>query len=119
MNLAEQIRVAAAAVQSKGKERKRFNPVPAGVPRTGSASDSVLSYLKNVSGFRTKSQIILWVNRARAKAGMDALSGKAIDWALLFLRHHKLVDAVGDYHRNARYLRYRAAKRREAVNGKG
>ena len=114
MNLAEQIKLAAAAAnQAKGEERKRFNPVPAGVPRTGSASDSVLVYLKNVSGFRTKSQIILWVNRARAKSGMEALSGKAIDWALLFLRHHKLIDAVGDYRRNSRYLRYRA------LGGKG
>ena len=42
-----------------------------------------------------------------SEADMEALSGKAIDWALLFLRHHRLVDAVGDGSRNIRYLRYR------------
>jgi len=75
----------------------RHNPRPAGVIRRGSATHLVLVHLRSRPGFVRHWQIQI----------ATGLSPKAIDWALIFLRHRGLVDAVPDG-MHSRYLRYRA-----------
>lgn len=74
----------------------RFNPRPPGVIRPGSTTDAVIRHLRAHGGFQSHCQIV-WATKR---------SGKAVDWALLFLRSQKLVRAVEDTSRNSRYLRY-------------
>jgi hypothetical protein len=102
-----------AAIPEPAVKIPRHNPKPAGVVRPGSASAMVLEFLGSVPGFRTKSQITLGVNRARKGAGLPPVSIKAIDWALIFLKGQKRIEAVADGARNSRYLRYRIAKPKE------
>lgn len=104
-----------AAIPESAEKAQRHNPKPAGVPRPGSASAQVLEYLKSVPGFRTKAQITIGVNRKRKAAELHPLSIKAIDWALIFLKGQKRIDAVADTTRNCRYLRYRAAVKKEEI----
>lgn len=84
-------------------EPARFNPRPAGVMRPGSTTEAVLRYLQGRPGraWITRQQIVVATSR----------SGKAVDWALIFLRSLDLVEASQDPepHRS-RYLRYRATE---------
>lgn len=76
----------------------RFNPHPPGVIREGSATEAVLQFLAARGGaFFNKEQIVERINR----------SGKAVDWALIFLRDQELIEAVPDSVRNPRFRRYR------------
>lgn len=76
----------------------RFNPRPAGVIREGSASDTVLKYLRASQGFRNESQIIFATKRSHS----------AVSWALLYLARQGLIESAPEIHRNIRYRRYRA-----------
>jgi hypothetical protein len=92
--------LSSAAVQSV-PAAKRFNPRPPGVIRSGSASDVVLKFLQESSGFKTEAQI-------RWKTGLNHAK---VSWALLFLRSNGFVDAVPDEIRCGRFLRYRATRK--------
>lgn len=83
-------------------EPARFNPHPVGVMWPGSATEAVHRYLSERAGRG-------WVQRRQIVAATGR-SGKAVDWALIFLRANKLVEASEDP-RNTRYLRYRAARK--------
>lgn len=81
-------------------EVPRYNPRPAGVIRDGSATQSVLAFLRNDPKlFHRHHQIVSGTGRTY----------KSVNWALLFLRSQGLVECVSDEQRNSRYLRYRAA----------
>lgn len=83
-------------------ELPRYNPRPAGVIREGSATAAVLMVLQQRRLFLSHHQIVAATGR----------SGKAVDWALLYLRQLGLVEVVPDASRNSRYLRYRAVLRK-------
>lgn len=91
--------VAEATGKTKPVPRK-FNPRPAGVIQPGSATEAVLAFLKDSPGLKTEAQIVWATKRTHA----------AVSWALLRLRAWKMIDAVSDPKRNARYLRYRLRK---------
>lgn len=76
----------------------RFNPRPAGVMRPGSTTEAVHRYLLNRPG-------LAWVSRQQIVVAIGR-GGKAVDWALIFLRAKHLVEASQDPQRG-RYLRYR------------
>ena len=88
MNLLRELEAASAAARLNPPTLKlpRRNPRPPGVPRRGSASDAVLTYLQGESGFRTHAQIVSGINRKREAEDAKPLSIKATAWALLFLR---------------------------------
>lgn len=110
MSFLSDLEAAAAELSRLNPQKtKRHNPRPPGVPRPGSASACVVEYLRSITGLRTKAQVVIGVNQVRKAAEQEPLSGKAIDWALLYLRNQDLIQAVGDGARNPRYLRYRAA----------
>ena len=88
-----------SAASQPAKKRTNFNPRPAGVIQSGSATEEVLAFLKDSPGLKTEAQIVWATKRTHA----------AVSWALLRLRAWKMIDAVSDPKRNARYLRYRAA----------
>lgn len=97
--VAEQIRkVADAAGKLPGPEL-RFNPKPPGVFREGSATEAVL--------FMLASHPHVWLPR-QAIVERTGRTGKAVDWALIFLRDQGLVETIRDGARNPRYIRYRA-----------
>lgn len=83
-------------------EPTRWNPRPAGIMRPGSATEAVCTYLQERPGpgWVTRQQIVASTRR----------TGKAVDWALIFLRAVQAVESSQDP-RNARYLRYRATER--------
>jgi hypothetical protein len=83
---------------SMPKRSNRFNPRPAGRIQPGSSTDLVLTYLRSVSSFQTRKQIM----------AATGLPEKSCNWALLYLRSIELVVYVNDVHRNMKYLRYRA-----------
>lgn len=83
-------------------EPPRFNPRPAGIMRPGSATEAVHQYLLGRPGRG-------WVLRQQIVAGTHR-SGKAVDWALIFLRHVGLIESSKDPER-ARYLRYRSVRK--------
>lgn len=109
MNLLRELEAASAAARLNPPTLKlpRRNPRPPGVPRRGSASDAVLTYLQGESGFRTHAQIVSGINRKREAEDAKPLSIKATAWALLFLRRTGYIEGFGDSSRNPRYLRYR------------
>ena len=86
------------------KPAPRFNPRPPGVIREGSATKAVLDFLSaHPTTFFQHDQIVRATGR----------TGKAVDWALLFLRAQHRVIAREDTSRSARYLRYSIAKEGE------
>lgn len=80
-------------------EPSRFNPRPLGVMRPGSATEAVFKFLESRPGrgWITRQQIVVATGR----------TGKAVDWALIFLRAVAVVESSQDPQR-MRYLRYRA-----------
>lgn len=85
----------------------RAGAVPPGVMRAGSATHAVYEYL-------TSRRAQAWVQRHQIVAATGR-SHKAIDWALIFLRHIGLVEAR---HRpdNERYFQYRLTSNSSATN---
>lgn len=79
----------------------RFNPRPIGIMRPGSATEAVCTYLQQRQGpgWVTRQQLIRATGRSQ----------KSVDWALIFLRTVRQIEASQDP-RNARYLRYRATQ---------
>lgn len=84
-----------------GLEIPRYNPRPAGAMLEGKTTQAVLIFLQaNPRRFYTHLEIV----RGTAR------TGKAVDWALAFLRSTNRVEACRETdHRNGRYLRYRLA----------
>ena len=82
----------------------RFNPRPPGVIREGSTSDLVLKFLRESGGFKTECQILWKVRRSHS----------AVSWSLLYLQRQGLVEGRCDPTRNSRYLKYRAARAKDA-----
>lgn len=79
----------------------RFNPKPPGVFFPGSTTDIVYQWMLKQVGTVTCSEVIEGTGCTR----------KAVDWALRFLTHGRLIVAHPDISRNPRYLRYRAARK--------
>jgi hypothetical protein len=76
----------------------RFNPRPPGVIREGSATEAVLTILRESPGrFFVCEQLIKQTGRTHA----------AVSFALLYLRDQSLIEAYPDATRNPRFLRYR------------
>lgn len=87
-----------AAAQHPEVTVTRFNPKPPGVIQPGSATGAVLAFLQSrPSQFFSRAQLLWHTKR----------SGKAVDWAMLYLRSQGLVEVISDAARNPRYLRYR------------
>lgn len=82
-------------------QQPRFNPHPAGEIWPGSATAAVRDFLRRRSEIHPGG----WITRHLIVDGTGR-TGKSVDWALIFLRANKLVEASEDP-RNARYLRYR------------
>ena len=84
-----------------GLEMPRYNPRPAGVMLEGKTPQLVLVFLQqSPKRFYTHLEIVQGTGR----------TGKAVDWALAYLRETGRVEASrGADHRNGRYLRYRLA----------
>lgn len=102
--MAQQLERAGSAAASSSP--RRFNPRPPGVIRDGSATALVLHLLKqNPERFHHHCEILKTVGRSKV----------AVDWALLFLRQQELIEAVADFSRNPRYLRYRIKNNRAKV----
>lgn len=82
-----------------GLEIPRYNPRPSGVMLEGKTTQAVLIFLQaNPRRFHTHLEIMQGTRR----------TGKAVDWALAFLRSTGKVEAYRQAdHRNGRYLRYR------------
>ena len=87
-------------VTTSPQKRNRFNPRPPGVIREGSATEAVLSFLKQSPGFKTEAQILWATKRSHA----------AVSWALLRLRQWGKVACVEDTARSTRYRRYCAVE---------
>ena len=66
--------------------RQRFNPRPPGVIRPGSASDQILSLLRETGGFYTEQSI-------RAATG---LTHSQASWSLFYLSEHRFIRKVPD-----------------------
>lgn len=99
--VADQLRAMRDAAALLPQAVPRFNPRPPGVIRDGSATEVVLAFLyEHPARWFVHHEIMVATGRSRA----------AVDWALIFLRQHGLVDCVSNSSRNPRYLRYRAAK---------
>ena len=100
---AEPTRVAASRPRGVPGSIVNAGSSPAGVMREGSATHAVWTYLharrERMPGWVTRQQIVVAVGRHH----------KAVDWALVFLRAVRLVEASQDA-RCSRYLRYRAIK---------
>lgn len=82
---------------SRAKQRKRYNPRPAGWIQPGGSTDIVLKYLQSCDRYQTRAQIM----------EATGLPEKSCNWALLYLRSIDLVAVVADECRNGRYLRYK------------
>lgn len=98
---AQQLERAADGRRAMALQVPRYNPRPAGVILTGSASDCVLAALREHPG--------MWLTHAQI-LGLTKRSTKSVCWALIFLKANGLVESTADDSRNARYQRYRAAK---------
>jgi len=102
-SLVAQLDVASVHAQERQHEARRRaarNPNPPGTIQPGSATDAVLAYLRTVrhqGRWLARCQVIIATGR----------SEKAVNWALLFLRAHGLVETASDDRRSG-YLRYRA-----------
>jgi hypothetical protein len=90
------LRIAAACSEAWRMSESR-NPRPLGVIRPDSATAAVLRFLRQHAG-------VLWSRRDLVKR--TGHTGKAVDWALLYLRAQGLIAAYGEDARNSRYLRY-------------
>ncbi len=94
--LALQLR-AIAETNQKPAAKPKFNPRPAGVIQDGSATQAVMLFLKRHHDiYYTHFQI----------CRETGCSGKAVDWALRFLKQSGAIECVPDHVRNSRYLRY-------------
>lgn len=92
-----------------GEQRERvevspppFNPRPAGVIRDGSATETVLEWM------RTRDPAAWWT-RGQIMAGTRRTE-KSVNWALLYLRSEGYIECIPDGSRNPQYLRYRATR---------
>jgi hypothetical protein len=82
----------------------RFNPRPPGEICPGSTTEAVHDFLRRRRDIAPNS----WIPRSLV-VHATGRTGKAVDWALTFLRAKGLVESSEDP-RNARYLRYRLAQ---------
>lgn len=86
-----------AKSNQKPVQKPRHNPHPPGVIWEGSATQAVFFFLKRHHDiYYTHFQI-------RRETGC---SGKAVDWALRYLKKSGAIECVPDHARNSRYLRY-------------
>lgn len=87
------------------------NPKPAGVMLPGSATHAVWVYLESLPHRR-------WVQRRQIVTGTGC-TGKAVDWALIFLLTTGRIERSSDDMRCSRYYRYRKADSSEARHEPG
>lgn len=80
-----------------GLQSPRHNPRPPGVIRNGSTTHLVLQLLQGDPGRYFNHAAITWNTKS---------TGKAVSWALLYLKAQGLIECVGDP-RNERYARYK------------
>lgn len=99
--MAQQLQSAADGRRAMHLEQPRYNPRPAGVILTGSATHAVLTSLRERNG--------MWLTHAQILVA-TCRSTKAVCWALLYLQAQGLVESTPDDSRNSRYRRYRAPR---------
>lgn len=81
--------------------RLRFNPNPKGVMKPeGCAMVLYQLFVGNPHRFFTRAQLV-------EAAKQFEKSAEAVDWAIIFLRSSRVIEAVTDSRRNSRYNRYR------------
>lgn len=87
------------SIRRTAEPARTRNPKPAGVMQPGSATQAVYDYLAALPHRR-------WVQRRQIVVGCGR-TGKAVDWALIFLVRTGRVERSVDDSRCSRYCRYR------------
>ncbi len=96
------IAVGAAQRQGLSLTVPRYNPRPKDVICEGSATHAVLLFLeKHPNVYFSLSQLIK--NTGRTK--------RAVDFAVIFLKRTKVIEATPDTFRSPRYLKYRLVRK--------